>query len=344
MLITIIIPTYKSNKTIARCLQSVLNQKYNSYECLIVDYPENTKTKDVVEQYVLKDSRFKYVACPIKGAIAQRSFGIKLAKGDYIAFIDSDDYAHSSLLDTFSSVNSKKQVDLFCFAKIKIEREDIINHLENQPLSGCYNFYNYKDSLRLKKNIRNNISFISMYTKIVRKDIALEACDYYNATNNVTYWEDAIFTYFVVFKSQCIIQSNNILYYSINNTESVTNSLKDYDKYYFDCVKVSSILTSMVTQLNVHFGIHQCSIYAIFGFISSLIETRYTNFASFKKVFITKRKVLKSYIKTKCIFCWEKEYTKSERFLAIAIKYNNPYIAYLLIQRSKKHKQKYFDQ
>lgn len=89
-MISVIIPTYNREKTIIRSLMSVLNQTYKDIEVIVVDDCSTDNTKEVVEQ--VNDSRVRY-ACLEKnsGACVARNFGVEIARGDIIAFQDSDD-------------------------------------------------------------------------------------------------------------------------------------------------------------------------------------------------------------------------------------------------------------
>ena len=93
-LISIIIPTYNRAHLIGDTLDSILNQTYLKWECLIIDDGSSDKTDEVIRMYCKKDSRFKYYNRPDKhlpGGNGARNYGLQLAKGEYIIFFDSDD-------------------------------------------------------------------------------------------------------------------------------------------------------------------------------------------------------------------------------------------------------------
>ncbi len=101
-LVSIIIPTYNRAHLIGETLDSVLAQTYTNWECIVVDDGSTDTTDRVVEQYVKKDRRFQYHHRPIerqKGANACRNFGVKLSKGEYVIFLDSDDLLANKCLE-----------------------------------------------------------------------------------------------------------------------------------------------------------------------------------------------------------------------------------------------------
>lgn len=91
-LVSIITPTYNCGKFIAETMDSVINQSYKNWEMIIVDDCSTDNTKEVVEEYIKKDSRIKYhILEKNSGAAVSRTKAMELAKGKYIAFLDSDD-------------------------------------------------------------------------------------------------------------------------------------------------------------------------------------------------------------------------------------------------------------
>lgn len=93
-LVSIIIPTFNRSHIISDTLDSVIKQTYNNWECIIVDDGSTDNTKEILQKYVEKDSRFNYYDRPkskLKGANACRNYGFERSRGVYIIFFDSDD-------------------------------------------------------------------------------------------------------------------------------------------------------------------------------------------------------------------------------------------------------------
>lgn len=91
-LVSIITPTYNCGKFIAETIESVIDQSYANWEMIIVDDCSKDNTKEVVEEYMKKDNRIKYhLLDKNSGAAVSRTKAMELAKGKYIAFLDSDD-------------------------------------------------------------------------------------------------------------------------------------------------------------------------------------------------------------------------------------------------------------
>ncbi|RGS75650.1 glycosyltransferase family 2 protein [Ruminococcus bromii] len=89
--ISVIVPTYNSEKTIERCLLSILKQTYENLEVIVVNDGSSDSTETICEKMASCDSRLKVITIKNGGVSHARNIGIDNAKGDYITFVDSDD-------------------------------------------------------------------------------------------------------------------------------------------------------------------------------------------------------------------------------------------------------------
>ena len=98
MKFSIIIPVYGVEKYIDKCLKSVLDQSYKNYEVIVVNDGSPDNSQEIIDKYVELDNRFKTYSKKNGGLSDARNFGVQYATGDYIIFIDSDDYIEEDLL------------------------------------------------------------------------------------------------------------------------------------------------------------------------------------------------------------------------------------------------------
>ncbi len=98
MKLSIVIPVYNVGKTLERCVQSVLNQKFRDYQIILVDDGSTDNSGEICEQLLRQDQRIQVIHQKNAGLSAARNAGIKKAKGEYITFIDSDDYIGNDTL------------------------------------------------------------------------------------------------------------------------------------------------------------------------------------------------------------------------------------------------------
>ena len=91
-LISIIVPVYNTEKHIERCLDSIMKQDYPNFEVILVNDGSTDESGIIIQKYKEKYKNISYIKQENKGVGAARNAGIKVAKGDYISFVDSDDF------------------------------------------------------------------------------------------------------------------------------------------------------------------------------------------------------------------------------------------------------------
>ncbi len=100
--ISIIIPVYNAENTIKRCINSILNQKYSNYEIILINDGSEDNSEQIILEYTKTDDRIKYFSKENSGVADTRNYGIKKASGDYIVFVDSDDYVKDTIFTDIS--------------------------------------------------------------------------------------------------------------------------------------------------------------------------------------------------------------------------------------------------
>ena len=97
--ISVIIPVYNAEKTIRRCLESIMSSEYEEYEVIVVDDGSTDNSASILFEYANRDRRVKIINQPNSGPSIARNKGLELAEGEIIAFVDSDDYVRNDYLD-----------------------------------------------------------------------------------------------------------------------------------------------------------------------------------------------------------------------------------------------------
>lgn len=110
--ISIIIPVYKVEKYLKECLDSVLNQTFSDFECILVDDGSPDGCGEICDDYKKKDSRITVIHQSNQGLGPARNEGMKIAKGKYICFVDSDDCLEEQYLEIMHAHAIKHNVDL----------------------------------------------------------------------------------------------------------------------------------------------------------------------------------------------------------------------------------------
>lgn len=112
LLISIVIPVFKTEKYIAKCLDSVLSQTYNNLEVIVVDDGSPDDAFKIVNKYAEKDNRIKLIRQANQGLSAARNTGICNSNGYYILFLDSDDYLTLNALEGLINVAERTKADI----------------------------------------------------------------------------------------------------------------------------------------------------------------------------------------------------------------------------------------
>lgn len=127
-LVSIIIPCYNSGKYIAETLANVLLQTYTNFECIIIDDGSTDNSKLIINQYLEKDSRFKYLHQKNEGLSSARNSGIKSSKGSFIQFLDSDDFIHPLKIEKqVDFLDQNKNVDIVLGQTVLFKNTEEIN-------------------------------------------------------------------------------------------------------------------------------------------------------------------------------------------------------------------------
>lgn len=124
MRFSIIVPTYNRAHFIGRCLDSLLAQSFNDFEVIVVDDGSRDHTADIVQAYSQRDQRIHYVWQPNSERGAARNHGIRLAQGDYITFLDSDDILYPQALWTADRLIHRQRQPEWLSLSYEIRTED----------------------------------------------------------------------------------------------------------------------------------------------------------------------------------------------------------------------------
>ncbi len=109
---SVIVPVYNVEKYLHRCVDSILNQTYGDFEVLLIDDGSPDRCPQICDEYAQKDPRVKVIHKPNGGLVSARNAGILAARGDYICYVDSDDWADESMLQFVHDTLAQSPVPL----------------------------------------------------------------------------------------------------------------------------------------------------------------------------------------------------------------------------------------
>lgn len=166
-LISVIVPVYKVEQFLRKCIDSILAQTYQNIEIILVDDGSPDRCGEICDEYEKLDLRIHVIHQDNKGVSAARNIGIDHAKGEFISFIDSDDYISETMLENLYCAAQKYQSDLTICDIIIV---DIQGHIQQETkvlpktcVWGQEEFWNYL--------FCGNYRLISPWSKLYRKEI-----------------------------------------------------------------------------------------------------------------------------------------------------------------------------
>ena len=218
--ISIIIQVYNGEIYIEKCLDSIKNQTIKDYEVLIINDGSKDNTKNLIEKY-LNDKRFKLFNRTNHGIGASRNFGLDESSGEYICFIDSDDYVDKEYLEKLYNKISKENLDIVVCNYIELNEE---SNIEKKVKIKAF------DNTTIDKNPELLLSINkSPWNKIYRKSI-LENIKF---PTDLKY-EDTEFLCKALYNSKIGYVDEYLNYYVIH-TNSETTTM---DKRVFDILNI----------------------------------------------------------------------------------------------------------
>lgn len=127
MKITVIIPIYNTEKYLRECIESVINQTYSIYEIMLIDDGSTDNSIKISHEYAQKYKNINVIHTSNKGVSAARNMAVERASGDYIMFVDSDDWLELDMVEELVKIIEDRNVDMsVVLRKSDIELEDVL--------------------------------------------------------------------------------------------------------------------------------------------------------------------------------------------------------------------------
>lgn len=151
VMISVIIPVYNSEKYLHKCIDSVLSQTYQDFELILVNDGSTDKSGAICDEYALKDERVKVFHKENGGVSDARNRGIDNAKGEWIVFIDSDDWVNKNYLKELIEDIKEKDVDFVIHGDLG--NSNIYNTLKNEEkVVLMFNKHDVFENLKISRN------------------------------------------------------------------------------------------------------------------------------------------------------------------------------------------------
>lgn len=212
-LISIIVPVYNVEKYVEQCIKSILNQTYDLFELILVDDGSTDCGGKICDRYAEMDERIKVIHKVNGGLSEARNVGIEISKGEFITFIDSDDFISTDYLDILINNQQIYDADI---VQGDITRTDTDFNNQNKTKPTVLSKSEALSSLLRYKNVK-----VYAWAKLYRKALFLD--------NDISYPvgrinEDCATTYKLIYRSRVIVVVSDIIYFYRCTPESILNS------------------------------------------------------------------------------------------------------------------------
>lgn len=236
-LISVIIPVYKVEKYLDRCIQSIEKQTYRNIEIILVDDGSPDNSGKIIDKWATKDRRIVPIHQENLGLSAARNTGLSNCHGDWIAFVDSDDYVSSKYIETMLkvAVNSDANLVISNYYETTMNGK-IIGKCE----SGCSGFYNMKEFWKKFYDDDNvnttclTVAWNKLYSRKVFEDLRYKV--------GIIHEDEEILFDLIRNSQKIYIIPNSLYFYCIERTNSIMfNHNTDIESY-------ATILTERVNK------------------------------------------------------------------------------------------------
>lgn len=228
-LISIIVPIYNVEKYLNKCIESIVNQTYENIEIILIDDGSNDNSGIICDEYAKKDNRIIVVHKENGGVSSARNKGLKIAKGEWISFVDADDWIEQTFCQTLLNKVIQEQADIaLCgYNRITDNRIEKIN-ANNQEV-----FLNSNEYLVKSLNPQTGFGFCHM--KLIKKEV-LKSISF---NERIEVGEDALFNIQLsTYIKKAVFLKQPLYNYRINNQSVVKRYDENYANKYLKSMKI----------------------------------------------------------------------------------------------------------
>ncbi len=224
-LISIIVPVFRVEKYLSRCIDSILAQTYTNIEIILVDDGSDDGCPAICDEYAQKDSRIKVIHKENGGQSIARNVGLDEANGEYIGFVDSDDCIHSEMFERLYKMLMTHDADISICGSQTLNEDGV----QNEDFSSEVIVYQREEMLKRFFRIDTTQSYLGVWRRLCRRDVLQNVRFPENVIN-----EDVYFSYRIFLNSNRVCETQDQYYFYNEGNFSITRNMlrpRDYDLY-----------------------------------------------------------------------------------------------------------------
>ena len=213
--ISIIVPVYNVEKYLRRCLDSILAQTFTDFECICVDDGSPDGSGKILDEYAEKDSRFVVIHKDNGGVSSARNAGLDVARGEWITFVDSDDWVEAETYETAYSVAVENDADLIQWNSWIVNENGIKKPFYDRGKKGKKGYFSIEHCCTYFHG--------SMCNKIVSRKLFCSTKIRFD--ENISHCEDRIVAFKCYVQAEKCYQCEEFFYYYFQRSDSALHSM-----------------------------------------------------------------------------------------------------------------------
>ncbi len=218
-MISVIVPVYNVENYLERCIRSIINQTFKDMEIFLIDDGSTDKSGDICDYYSKVDPRINIIHKKNEGLAATRNLGIEISKGEYLIFIDSDDFINKDMIMCLYKKSKKYNADIVSCQYRKVLENEIID--ENQSIESNDRLFTnieaieeYLENKNECEKIFHTVIWNKLYNKRIFKNIRFPSGKLY---------EDGYVTYKLLYLANKVVSIDEVYYYYYHRLGSIMN-------------------------------------------------------------------------------------------------------------------------
>ena len=262
---SVIIPVYNVEKYINRCVKSILSQRYNNLEIILIDNGSTDRSGSICDSYANEYANIFVYHIENHGVGSARNFGLSKARGEFIYFVDSDDYLVGNLFAEFED-KLTPDLDLLVFSYYNSFEQEMIEKNRTKkilPYNGSYDKYDFS---KIFKDLFLSDMLYTVWNKFYRREFLIENnisfekyelgedvrfnLNAYRNVNKVYLSQDSYYVYVIGRKGSAMSSYNpKRLQYQLQELKLVDSLLKDWN---IDSSNLDNTVKSRILMSNIH--------------------------------------------------------------------------------------------
>ena len=245
--LSIILPVFNVEKYLDRCIKSILEETYKDLELVIVNDGTKDDSENIIIRYLEKYNNITYIVKENGGLSHARNVGYTYAKGEYIAFFDSDDYIEKDMYEKLMAKVKDYNYDIVvCDLYMEYEQTGKKIYVGSNVEKEYKDVEEDNNEISIRKEIMENI-YIAVHNKIYKKELIEKTFENGMPFVNGMYYEDIVYTYSILQNTRSISFVKEPLYYYVQRTSSISNN---YDKKLYDIITSVEMLIENAVENN----------------------------------------------------------------------------------------------